>query len=182
MARKTKSFARILKATEKTLPGGQKELARKLGVSSRALRYWKSGERSPSQSARRSAINLHRRRITKPHLEKSEVYMPKGQSHLARSLGVSERTVRYWKTGERKPTKEHQARLDHLYYRTENYLKLLQKHRGLSKKQALDLTRKHYLIAEKEMPEIPEGDKWLPVYKKEEAEPWWSKLGPAKEE
>ncbi len=102
-----------------------------------------------------------------PTLADLEEIYPAGQKHLAKVLGVSTRTLRYWKTGERHPTKEHVLKLIHKKVSADRYINLVQDNYNLTRKQAVKKVKRFYKGADKDKPEQTETDKWIPAYKKE---------------
>lgn len=102
--------------------------------------------------------------VWKPTLEDLEKVYPGGQKHLARSLGVSPRTIRYWKTEERYPTQVHSFKMLHSYRRADRYLEQIQDKYNISRDKAIVKCKRYYERREAEEPEAPESDKWIPLY------------------
>lgn len=99
-----------------------------------------------------------------PTLADLEEIYPAGQKHLAKALGVSDRTIRYWKTGERNPTKEHVAILIHKKVSGQRYVRMVEENYDLTRRQAITKIRKQYVREQKKAPTQKETDKWLPPY------------------
>lgn len=101
-------------------------------------------------------------KITRPKIKDLEKWNPKGQKQLAKQLGVSTRTLRYWKTGERKPTKAHAREIKVKHTITGNYIKGMMKVRKLSERQVTKQVKHFYNAIDK--PGIPDWEKWIPLY------------------
>jgi len=106
---------------------------------------------------------IGKKRSFRPNIENMEKMFPGGQKHLAESLGISTRTLRYWKSGERNPTKTHVWKVIHTEKTTEQYIKLVQSNYGLSRNQAIKKVRDVYKQRDKEEPDSPESDKYIEV-------------------
>ena len=75
--------------------------------------------------------------VWEPLLKDLEKVYPGGQKHLARSLGVSTRTIRYWKTEKRFPTQVHSLKMLHSYRRADRYLEQIQDKYNISREKAI---------------------------------------------
>ena len=101
--------------------------------------------------------------VWRPLLQDLEKVYPGGQKHLARSLGVSTRTIRYWKTEKRFPTQIHSFKMLHSYRRADRYLENVQDQYNISREEAIVKCKNYYQRREREEPEAPEGEKWIPL-------------------
>ena len=72
-----------------------------------------------------------KQRKTKQLIVNTERRNPLGQKQLAKQLGVSTRTLRYWKTGERKPTKTHTSKLKAKHNLMKSYIRSVAKSRRI---------------------------------------------------
>lgn len=99
-----------------------------------------------------------------PTLADLEEIYPAGQKHLAKALGVSSRTIRYWKTGQRNPTQEHIAKLLHKKISGQRYVRMVEENYDLTRKQAIRKIRSQYKKEQKVAPTQKETQKWLPPY------------------
>jgi len=101
-----------------------------------------------------------------PTLADLEKIYPYGQKHLAKALGVSTRTIRYWKTGERNPTEAHVSKLIHKKQGADRFIEGVQRNYNLTRKKAIAQIKSHYKREQKKAPEQAETDKWISLYPK----------------
>lgn len=127
---------------------------------------WEKPKPKPRPRPKRKARPKAKRPafVWKPVLEDLEKIYPGGQKHLARSLGVSPRTLRYWKTEKRHPTQIHSLKMVHSYRRADSYLSQVQDKYNISREKAIVKCKRYYERREAEEPEAPESDKWIPLY------------------
>lgn len=86
--------------TLELLLGSQKAVADYFNVSTRTVRYWKTGDRTPT--------DYHDTRLDKAYAIRYVWHVARTdaqEKYLAKNLGVSQKTVKRWKTGGSLPNK-----------------------------------------------------------------------------